>query len=83
MDDPPSPAIFQQAMEAFEYLRMLTPNELSQPCIGIICGSGLGGLVDTVHPVPQLEVRYQDIPHFPQSTGTCISVDPMLTGVDD
>lgn len=37
-----------------------------QPTVGIVLGSGLGGLIDavTIHH----EISYQDIPHFPQST---------------
>ena len=37
-----------------------------QPQIGIILGSGLGGLVDEIeNPV---SVRFEDIPHFPVSS---------------
>jgi len=38
-----------------------------KPTIGIICGSGLGGLVDNVE--DREEFRYEDIPGFPVSTG--------------
>ena len=38
-----------------------------RPSIGIICGSGLGGLVDNVE--NKEEFKYEDIPGFPLSTG--------------
>ena len=34
-----------------------------QPKIGIILGSGLGGLVDEIE--NSVSVRFEDIPHFP------------------
>ena len=38
----------------------------SQPKVGIILGSGLGGLVDMVE--KETELPYSDIPNFPEST---------------
>lgn len=60
--------------EAFEYLRDRIPSELRSPTIGIICGSGLGGLAETVHPQRRWEIAYKDIPHFPPSQGNLGSV---------
>lgn len=37
-----------------------------RPSIGIILGSGLGGLIDVV--TKETEIAYTDIPHFPVST---------------
>lgn len=37
-----------------------------QPTIGIILGTGLGGLVKEIEIID--EINYQDIPHFPVST---------------
>jgi purine-nucleoside phosphorylase len=37
-----------------------------QPQIGIILGSGLGGLVDEIE--NSVSVRFEDIPHFPVSS---------------
>jgi hypothetical protein len=73
-----SPSIFQQATEAVEYLRMSLPPPLRNPRVGIICGSGLGGLADTIHPEPKHEVAYVDVPHFPKSTG--MSIGTMICG---
>src|SRR5688572_24595823 len=36
------------------------------PGVGIILGSGLGGLIDVVE--QQVEIDYSTIPHFPKST---------------
>lgn len=60
------------AAEALEYLNERLPTELKRPQVGIVCGSGLGGLVDTVIPSPRYEIPYSAIPHFPRSTGNCI-----------
>lgn len=38
-----------------------------RPKIGIVCGSGLGGLADMLK--DQVIFNYKDIPNFPQSTG--------------
>lgn len=59
----------QQANAAVEYIRLQLPENLSRPIIGIICGSGLGGLAETVEAESQVEISYKNIPHFPQSTG--------------
>ena len=59
----------KQSVEALEYLRTKVPAELQNPAIGIICGSGLGGLADALFQNPQFAVAYTDIPHFAESTG--------------
>lgn len=38
-----------------------------RPLVGIVCGSGLGGLADMLK--DQVFFNYKDIPNFPQSTG--------------
>lgn len=38
-----------------------------RPLVGIVCGSGLGGLADMLK--DQKVFNYSDIPNFPQSTG--------------
>lgn len=38
-----------------------------RPTVGIVCGSGLGGLADMIK--DQVIFNYKDIPNFPQSTG--------------
>lgn len=59
----------QQVMKAFDYLLQNLPSNLCNPAVGIICGSGLSGIAQTVLPEPRFEVSYADIPNFPQSTG--------------
>jgi purine-nucleoside phosphorylase len=49
--------------DAVRFLREKTPME---PAIGIILGTGLGGLVREIQ--AELVVDYADIPHFPVST---------------
>ena len=68
---------FKKAMTSVHYLQRLLPLELVKPKIGIICGSGLGELADAVNSKLQVAVPYQDVPHFPRSTGTC-SANPVL-----
>lgn len=42
-----------------------------RPKLGIICGSGLGGLADDLdRDLPKDVVPYKTIPKFPQTTGT-------------
>jgi purine-nucleoside phosphorylase len=67
--DAESLGAFEQATETFQHLQSALPPELQQPIVGIICGSGLGGLAKTVHPEPRVEIDYKQIPHFPTSTG--------------
>jgi purine-nucleoside phosphorylase len=74
MDDPvASRNAFQRATETALYLRANLPGNLQQPKVAIVCGSGLGGLAETIHPVPRFETTYASIPNFPQSTGKCCS----------
>ena len=62
--------IFDQACSAATFIQQLLPEKLRNPFTGIICGSGLGKLADGVAHAPRLEVDYERIPYFPQSTGT-------------
>ncbi|MEM9719431.1 MAG: purine-nucleoside phosphorylase [Bacteroidota bacterium] len=49
--------------EAFDYIRKMTPNT---PKIGIVLGTGLGGLVSEIE--IEKSIPYNFIPHFPIST---------------
>ena len=70
MDDPvASRNVFQRATETALYLRVSLPDILQHPKVAIVCGSGLGGLAETIHPEPRLVTAYANIPNFPQSTG--------------
>lgn len=55
--------MLQKIKESADYIRPLMPN---QPKIGIILGSGLGGLVDEVK--IEQDIPYKNIPHFLSST---------------
>jgi hypothetical protein len=61
--------LFDNASTTTKFLQEKLPELLAKPEIGIICGSGLGGLSDAVHNEHRVEVNYADIPHFPRSTG--------------
>lgn len=73
--------VYTEALQAVKYLLDLVPKELHSPVIGIICGSGLGGLARVLNEEPQIAIPYQEIPHFPKSTGAslrsarCLPVD--------
>ncbi len=43
------------------------PEKLRKPKVGIICGSGLGGLVDALREI--VTIPYDTIPGFAQSSG--------------
>ena len=52
--------------KVFEAVSALKRHIRDQPQIGIILGSGLGGLVDEIE--NSVSVRFEDIPHFPVSS---------------
>ncbi|MCD6374420.1 MAG: purine-nucleoside phosphorylase [Caldisericaceae bacterium] len=56
-------AYLQQIAEAYEFIKAKVK---SIPQVGIILGTGLGGLVKEID--VSLEIPYQTIPHFPVST---------------
>ncbi|KAJ5753827.1 uncharacterized protein N7511_007980, partial [Penicillium nucicola] len=59
---------FQRANEAVAHLRATLPEGLQKPQVAIVCGSGLGGLADTIDDELRAEFDYGSIPHFPRST---------------
>lgn len=75
-------ALPQHIDEALHHLQAKVPQELQRPRVGIICGSGLNGLADTVLPESRVEISYADIPHFPTSTGMRTLVRHALYNVD-
>ena len=54
---------YEHVSESAAYLRSVTAQA---PTVGIILGSGLGGLVDVIE--DKTVIPYADIPHFPRST---------------
>jgi purine-nucleoside phosphorylase len=59
---------YELAVQAADYITSLLPETIPPPQIGIICGSGLSGLVSTFYADPQISIPYADIPNFPVST---------------
>ncbi|KAF2790274.1 hypothetical protein K505DRAFT_327687 [Melanomma pulvis-pyrius CBS 109.77] len=59
---------FQRATETALHIRSKLPDILQSPKVAIVCGSGLGGLADTIEQEPKVELAYGTIPNFPQST---------------
>lgn len=60
----------EQARGSYTHLHDVIPEALREPKVAVVCGSGLGGLVEAIHDSPRFEVSYKDIPHFPESTGS-------------
>ncbi len=60
--------LYDQIQEAASFLRLIPLGSKTsfQPKVGIILGSGLGGLADEI--AAMATVVYHDIPHFPAST---------------
>ncbi len=54
-------------LASINVLHRLLPEKLRKPRVGIICGSGLGGLVEALRDV--VLVPYETIPGFAQSSG--------------
>jgi purine-nucleoside phosphorylase len=69
MDTLAAPNAYKRASETAAYVRSKLPDALQNPKVAIVCGSGLGGLVDTIESNPKVELAYATIPNFPQSTG--------------
>jgi purine-nucleoside phosphorylase len=63
-------AIFNRCVETVEHLRVKLPEELAQPRVAIVCGSGLGGLAECINKDgPRWEIDYKDVPNFPVPSG--------------
>lgn len=54
----------QEIQRAAEYLQTVFPK--AKPSIGIVCGSGLGGLASLLS--ESVSLHYSQIPHFSQSS---------------
>jgi hypothetical protein len=59
----------EKTNEAFAFLKKSLPTQLQAPQVAIVCGSGLGGLANTIDSELRVEIDYADIPHFPRLTG--------------
>ncbi|CAO2649373.1 Nn.00g067580.m01.CDS01 [Neocucurbitaria sp. VM-36] len=68
LDSLSAPNAYTRATETAQYVRSQLPACLQSPKLAIVCGSGLGGLADTIEPEPKIELAYGTIPNFPQST---------------
>lgn len=64
-----SSSVYAGAQTTASWIASKLPKELANPQVGIICGSGLGGLAQTVSKEPILEFTYGDIPGFVSSAG--------------
>ena len=63
-------AIRAEFEEVEEVARFVKSRTEVNPKVGIICGSGLGGLVDKLDPdKPKDVIPYKEIPGFPKTTG--------------
>lgn len=69
MDAQAAPNAYVRALETAAYVRSQLPDVLQNPKVAIVCGSGLGGLANTIEPEPKVELAYATIPNFPRSTG--------------
>ena len=79
MDAVMGPDNSQSIESAVAFLRDLLPTALQAPKVGIVCGSGLGGLGRVLKTADKIEIPYGDVPHFPQSTGVFDSCQPSKT----
>jgi len=68
--DPPATSNLSQRIEAAATAirsRLAAEPELAAPQLGLVLGSGLGGVVDLLDPAPRLHIPYHDIPEVPVS----------------
>jgi purine-nucleoside phosphorylase len=63
-----APNAYARATETAKYVRSQLPEALQYPKVAIVCGSGLGGLAETIESEPKVELAYGTIPNFPKST---------------
>lgn len=70
----PDMSLFERANQAASFLKGRLPEVLRAPKVAIVCGSGLGGLADTVHAEPRAEYDYSSIPYFPRPTGESLAI---------
>lgn len=68
-DPSAAPNAYVRAAETAKYIRSKLPEALQIPKVAIVCGSGLGGLAETVEPETKVQLAYSTIPNFPRSTG--------------
>lgn len=68
LDQAVAPNAYVRATETADYVRQQLPESLKHPKVAIVCGSGLGGLADTIEAEPKIALDYANIPNFPQST---------------
>ena len=62
--------------ESVDAIKAVVPDILQNPCVGIICGSGLSGLVDSFSDT--VLVPYENVPGFATSTGKPDSFDSRI-----
>lgn len=70
----PDMSLFERANQAASFLNGRLPEGLRTPKVAIVCGSGLGGLADTVPTGFRAEYDYSSIPYFPRPTGESQSI---------
>ncbi|KAL4958819.1 purine-nucleoside phosphorylase [Aspergillus stella-maris] len=68
MELPVHLSVLEKSTEAFNFIVKRLPDALKAPRVAIVCGSGLGGLSETIDKELRVEIDYADIPHFPQLT---------------
>jgi purine-nucleoside phosphorylase len=62
--------LYARASETARFLQKSLPDDLRFPKVAIVCGSGLGGLANTINPGLRVETPYAEIPNWAVSTGT-------------
>lgn len=62
-------SVFTKATKAANAIKSALPAELRGPALAIVCGSGLGLLQHGLQASPKVELTYDELPHFPKSTG--------------
>jgi len=60
--------IHSRALETANFIKKSLSDAVKNPRVGIICGSGLGGLVNAFSTDSRVEIPYSDIPNFATST---------------
>lgn len=81
MEQPAYLSNLEKTDEAYSFIKKNLPSILQSPRVAIVCGSGLGGLANTIDSAQRVEIDYSDIPHFPRLTGQSkIASQPLFIG---
>lgn len=71
--------IYENAKKGADFIVSKYPENFTTPKVAIICGTGLGGIANILHPDSKVEIPYGEIPGFMKSTGMIMNENYLCT----